>query len=357
MMAVESMGAGVLTMIQSICTALSGEFEFTVLYGVRDETPDDLSGFFDDSVTLIPWRVEASIDPKQDVAALRSLKAAVREVEPDVLHAFSSKAGALARIAYPTGRTPVCYSPSGYSFLRVDIGPIARAAFFAIEKLLGLTRSLTVACGHGELQLARRMSRHAIAICNFFELPPDVTPTRDYSSTRPMRVVSVGRIAPQKDFPLFCQIAERMQGSQIAFQWVGDGDVPAGCTVPPNVESTGWLPHERTLEMIAAADVYIQTSRYEGLPVTILEAQALGRPVLATPVIGNEELVVEGENGYLCATAESFADKLASLSKDESEWRYLARTAELMSQDYCAERIVKRWRSLYRHFGSYLERS
>lgn len=344
-------------MMRSISAALSEEIDFTILYAERDETPEHLSEILGPAVRSIPWHATASLHPGNDFRALQKLREVVAEVNPDVVHAFSSKAGALARIAHPTGRTPICYSPSGYSFLRVDVGAITRFAFYSIEKVLGRTRSLTVACGFGEYELARRMSRHAMVIPNFVAPPDDSAPMQKYSRTRPMRVVSVGRIAPQKNFPLFCEIADRMAGAEIEFQWVGGGDVPAGCRVPANVDVTGWIPHEHALEILSTADVYVQTSRYEGLPVTILEALARGRPVLATPVLGNAELIVEGENGSLCDTAEAFAHRLASLQQNEDEWAYLSRTAKLMSGDHHRDRIVKRWRSLYRNFEATLRRS
>ncbi|WP_083692223.1 glycosyltransferase [Seonamhaeicola sp. S2-3] len=56
-------------------------------------------------------------------------------------------------------------------------------------------------------------------------------------------------------------------------------------------------------------DIYIQTSLWEGLPITILEAMALGKVVIATNVIGNKDAVVNGETGYLCNTAFEFKEK------------------------------------------------
>ena len=66
-----------------------------------------------------------------------------------------------------------------------------------------------------------------------------------------------------------------------------------------NIEVTGWSQREKALEQLNLIDVYLQTSLWEGLPIAVLEAMAFKKPVLATNVIGNKDVVLHGETGYL----------------------------------------------------------
>ena len=63
---------------------------------------------------------------------------------------------------------------------------------------------------------------------------------------------------------------------------------------------------------------YLTTSLYEGLPITVLEAMAMGKAIVATDMIGNKDCVRDGENGFLLANdADAFAEKTCELIENE----------------------------------------
>ena len=316
---VEAFSTGIIQSIRSICRALEGEVSFRILYGRRPETPADVESQYPSSVGFTNWHTASrAIDPRQDCRAVAELRATVDQLRPDLIHAHSSKAGAFARLAYPSGRVPVLYSPRGYSFLQLDKGLAGRAAFWSLEWLLGRLPHITVGCGTGEYDLARTVARRAVLIPNMIE-------SRDFPAqgdglrpdpAGPLRVAMAGGIRPQKNFPLFCEVARAFEGRDMRFIWIGDGTIPPGLRVPDTVTITGWLPRTEVLRQMAGCHLYMQTSLWEGLPVALLEGMVLGLAVLACPAVGNTELVIEGANGFLCPDAPSFIARLLQLDNN-----------------------------------------
>ncbi len=357
---VEAFSGGIVQSIATICRALDGLVVFHVLHGQRPDSPDEAKGRYPDNVEFTPWRAAGrSISPLRDIRAVAELRAVVAAVRPDLIHAHSSKAGALARLAFPCGGLPVVYSPRGYSFLQLDKGMLGCAAFWAMERLLGVLPHITVGCGLGEYGLARRVASRSVLIPNMIE-PNDFNAALCLrpNETAPLRIAMAGGIRPQKNFPLFCKIAAALSDGPMRFIWVGDGDNPISASIsaslPPNMEITGWLKRSEVLRVVSGCHVYMQNSLWEGLPLAMLKAIALGLPVLAYPAIGNSELVIEGANGYLCPDAGSFIKHLAAFDCDRAALMRMGEASRCHAiENHAVDRIAQRWLSLYRHYERY----
>lgn len=124
------------------------------------------------------------------------------------------------------------------------------------------------------------------------------------------RLVCVGRLCEQKGQLLLVEAAVRLARKGVEFELVlaGDGDMRAEVealiarhSLASRVRITGWISAAGVRDEICAARALVLASFAEGLPVVIMEAMALRRPVLATCVAGIPELVCPGENGWLFA--------------------------------------------------------
>jgi len=125
--------------------------------------------------------------------------------------------------------------------------------------------------------------------------------------TRP-RLVCVGRLCEQKGQLLLLQAAHalRRRGVDIELVLAGDGEMRAevesriaSLGLAPRVRVTGWIDEAQVRDEILAARALVLASFAEGLPVVVMEAMALRRPVVTTYVAGIPELVRDGENGWL----------------------------------------------------------
>ena len=135
----------------------------------------------------------------------------------------------------------------------------------------------------------------------FHEVPPTPIPTAP-------RLVCVGRLCEQKGQLLLIEAAVQLAAKGIDFELVlaGDGDMRGEVEAliarhgfGDRVRITGWIGTEQVRAEILAARALVLPSFAEGLPVVIMEAMALRRPVLTTYVAGIPELVRPGENGWL----------------------------------------------------------
>lgn len=135
------------------------------------------------------------------------------------------------------------------------------------------------------------------------------------------RLICVGRLATEKGQLLLVEAAARLRSKGVDFELVLAGDGPARELISKLIEQysltdririTGWISSLQVREEILAARALVQPSFSEGLPVVIMEAMALRRPVLATYVAGIPELVRPGETGWLFPAA-SVDDLVAAM--------------------------------------------
>jgi glycosyltransferase involved in cell wall biosynthesis len=159
---------------------------------------------------------------------------------------------------------------------------------------------------------------------SFYEVPtssPAVGP----------RLVCVGRLCEAKGQLLLIEAVARLAASGVPIELVLAGDGPVRAELEKLIEKhqlgacvriTGWISSSKVRAEILAARALVLPSFAEGLPVVLMEAMALRRPILSTYVAGIPELVIPGENGWLFAagSVEELAAAMRScLSKTPEE--------------------------------------
>ena len=130
------------------------------------------------------------------------------------------------------------------------------------------------------------------------------------------RLVCVGRLDAPKGQPILVEATRRLhdRGISCEIMLIGDGpyrkhleDAIRRAGLQGSVQLTGWASGTRVKEEMVAARALVLPSFAEGLPVVIMEAMALGRPVISTYVAGIPELVESGKNGWLVPASDEVA--------------------------------------------------
>jgi glycosyltransferase involved in cell wall biosynthesis len=275
----------------------------TVITSGRGAFVDDLRAL--DIPVIVLRHLDAPINPVRDLLALREIRAALATLRPDLIAAHSSKAGILARLAGRTLKVPVVFTVHGWAFTP-GVPPAQAALYRRVERVAGplASRFITVSEFDRRLGLAAGIASEdrIVTVHNGMPDTPGV-PQADPGG-EPARLVMVARFGPQKDHPTLLAALAGLRDYAWEMDLIGDG---------PLLEQTKRLAAELGLagrvrflgqrtdvdRLLAAAQVSLLASNWEGFPLSILEAMRAGLPVIASSVGGVAESVSDGETGYL----------------------------------------------------------
>jgi glycosyltransferase involved in cell wall biosynthesis len=267
-----------------------------------------------------------SVAPRTDLSALRSLTRIVREVKPDLVHAHSSKAGALSRLArFLQPRIPVIYTPHGYAFAGYFSHELERRAYREVERALAPLATRVLCVCEAEARLARTIGpdRRVRVVHNGIEPPCEhLLDARmaDLRKTGPT-ICALTQLRPGKGIETLIDatpsVLERHPRLKVAI-W-GEGSElealrarAARVGVAHAVHFLG--PSEAPLSVLRAAEIFVHPSMAEAFPYVILEAMSTATPTIASDVGGIAEALVDGEAGMLVTPGDS--DALASALND-----------------------------------------
>ncbi|QRR03387.1 glycosyltransferase [Dyadobacter sandarakinus] len=254
------------------------------------------------------WKIrdlQREVSLLKDMRVMASLRKANRAFRPDIIHLHSSKIGVLGRLCLPASK--IIYTVHGFDSVRH-----ANRKFLFLEKLLqnkarhivGVSRydhvnMLAEGISTNVCAIANGIADHTIAAYDTNVLDK----AKDVILSKPgFRIMCIARVSPQKNFPLFLEIARQLSDEPVNFFWIGNKEKMTG--LPDNVFCLGEINDAHRL--LPLADLFLLPTRYEGLPVSILEALCYGVPVIASDVGGISE-ILNGQNGTAVSSdAESF---------------------------------------------------
>jgi glycosyltransferase involved in cell wall biosynthesis len=283
-------------------------------------------------IARLRWPAVRSPGAESVAEALR-LRALIERSRPDVVHLHAAKAGLAGRLGLRQ-QLPVLFQPHGWSWLAAD-GAL-RAASLAWERAAARRTDLLLCVGEAEAEQGRShgvRGRYAVVHngvdLNRFRPAGDGARAEARArlgipATAPL-AVCVGRVTRQKGQDVLLaawpDIRRRCPDARLAL--VGDGDLrPVLQALPsPGVTFAGAVDDVR--DWLAAADVVVLPSRWEGLSLTVLEAFAVGRGVVVSDVPGLAEVVTPDVGARV---APDDADLLADAVARRLLTRQLTRT-------------------------------
>jgi glycosyltransferase involved in cell wall biosynthesis len=264
-----------------------------------------------------------------DLAAFRSIDRFVSAWRPDVVHTHQAKAGALARVAGSRRRVPAMVHTFHGHVLEGYFSRPASRVFIEVERRLAKRTHALVAVSLAirdellELGIGRPSQWHVVPVGVVLDSlletrhsPQQARVSLGLPVGGPL-VGIVGRLVPIKDHATFLAAAARIVARRpdVKFVVAGDGELHARlkqraiATLGDRVRFLGWVDDLESL--FAALDLVVLTSRNEGTPVSLIEAGAMGRAVVATCVGGVADVVDDGRTGILVPVGDPDAVAVA----------------------------------------------
>ncbi len=255
--------------------------------------------------------MERAITPRTDLHALARLVRIVRAVKPDVVHAHSSKAGALARLgklALP--RVPVLYTPHGYAFNGFFERERERIVYREIERALArLTDCVTAVCAaEGRLAASVGPPDRVRVVHNGIDIPPEGAVDRRVSALaqRSPVICAITQLRPGKGVETLIDalpaVLARHPDAVVAIA----GDGPLRATLVAQARARGVEAavhflgeHPDPLSVLRGAGIFLLTSWAESFPYAILESMAVGLPIVSSDVGGVGEALSDRHSGLL----------------------------------------------------------
>lgn len=344
---VEAFGGGVFTYLANLSNALCDDFDVYIAYGIRKQTPQNFEDYFDKRIHLIRVRnYQREISVNKDLAALKEMKKIAKKVQPDVIHLNSSKAGILGRWLFRNSKTPVFYTPHGYSFLMTNISKKKKLFYKRLEKIFAFKNIETIACSKGEYEITKKLTSNATYVDNGINLKEFDGLKMDHQiNFNHLKIATLGRISLQKNPAMFNRIAEAFPN--IDFVWIGDGELKDKLTAP-NVKITGWVDNKTALTYLNESDIFLLTSLWEGLPMALLEAMYLSKICMVSDVVGNRDVIKQNKNGFVCDSVDEYIKNISLIvSRQLDIIKIVLNAKNDIKKHYNSEAMAKKYKEIY----------
>jgi glycosyltransferase involved in cell wall biosynthesis len=350
--------------------------------GMKDES-EDSSQFIVENLGITPTilpEMKRSINPFQDYKAYAKIKEVIADFKPDIVHTHASKPGALGRWAAHQMKVPVIIHTFHGHIFHSYFNPLTTAFYKRLErKLAGVSTQIIAISNKQKEELSeiyKICPAHKISVIplgfDLMRFQEDLAEKRlvfreEFSlKENDIAIGIIGRLVPIKNHALFLKsfkyALDRTKRRIKAFI-VGDGEsrleledlcLELGLRFSSDSEDdvdvyfTSWV--KKVDYVNAGVDIVALTSKNEGTPVSLIEAQASNRAVVSTNVGGIEDVVIPGETALLSATDDdiTFGENLLKIiENDEMRKRFGENGWTFVKDKFHYERLVNDITDLY----------
>jgi len=342
-------------------------YELSLMCGPEGDWQDRALGIKSLKVIFLEHIVR-NIHPIKDIIATVRIYFYLRRGKYDIVHTHSSKPGFYGRIAARLAGTPiVIHTIHGFPFNNFMPWPV-RWFFIVLERYLSRLsdRMITVSTLNLKRAIGLRLAPRdrftniysGIDFSKFTKKVNTGKKRRDLQISRDVKVIGlVGRLTHCKGIDYFFQSAEIISSRRddVLFLVVGDGELRQKCEkwardagVDRQTRFLGF--RDDIPELLQIIDIYILSSRWEGLGRSLTEALFCSRPTVATSVEGVPELVRNGMTGILVPPADpvALAEGILYLINHPREGKRMGRQAhEMVKKNFCVDAMADRIHQLY----------
>jgi glycosyltransferase involved in cell wall biosynthesis len=217
----------------------------------------------------------------------KEIKKILEENEIDILHLHSSWAGLVRIFKWPV---PVIYSPHCFAFERKGKFRLFNPIIYVVEKILTYKTDFFILVSNYERNLTLNLNKKAKHFVTHHT-------RNNWEASKPIaKLVSIGRICPQKNPKLIAKIGLKLKQKypHLELVWIGDGDRKAKTKLlAVGYQVTGWVKPDEVQEYVKDSIFLLHAAKWEGNPVVFEEMRAGGIPVLAKAEAYLEEMLID----------------------------------------------------------------
>jgi glycosyltransferase involved in cell wall biosynthesis len=312
---------------------------------------------------VIPGLIHA-MKPHVDLQGLANTVKLIRRIQPDLVHAHTSKAGVLGRVAGKISGVPSVFTAHTWCFAE---GASWKWKLFGVpaERVSGRLGDAIITVSEANRQLAIDFSvARGERIVTVHNGVPDTDLRADSGVDSVVRIVMVARFAAQKAQRVLLQ-AVANRNLPVTVDFVGDGELrPAAEAM---AQDLGIASRVRFLgsrsdvaEILAQSHIFALPTNWEGFPLSVLEAMRAGLPVVASRVGGIAEAVTDGETGLLVTAGddEAFENSLSMVVHDHGKRRQMGAAGRAKyERDFTVNAMLRKTGQVYHHVRSMREGS
>jgi len=304
-----------------------------------------------------------------DLKAFFALIKILRYEHPDIVHTHTSKAGIMGRwAAFLTGIPVIIHTPHGHVFWGY-FGRCKTLFYIILEKLTACITDKIIALteqekkDHLHFLIASEdkfsVVHSGINLDRFSNLSVDpAVMKRELEIPEGNLVVgTAGRLTPVKGQRYLIEAARKIVDVKpdTTFVFLGDGELlnelknmAFRLGIRENVKFLGWRPD--VAEVMSTFDIFVLPSLNEGMGRVLVEAMAMGKPIVASDVGGIADLVVDGKNGFLvpAADVEIMVVRINDLLESAEKRKKMGENGKSRSANYSSNLMVKNIDQLYR---------
>ncbi len=282
----------------------------------------------------------------------------------DIIHAHGKGAGIYARLAKIfTPKTYLIFTLHGLHI--ANYTKSMKFFYIFLEKVLGKLTNLFINVSNGEKQVCIDNKlfdvSKSIVIYNAIENDENNYPAKNELRRKlnlPIErflILSVIRFNPQKNIAAVLEIAQKLSDDKnFMFILIGDGEEKSSIEKKiseNNIDNVKLLGYRKNvIEYLHASDLFLSTSLWEGLPYSLIEATRAGIPIVASDVIGNNEVVFDKQNGYLFQVndIDSAAHMLKELRDSNETLETFGQNSKIIFIEYFVlHRMIDKLKEVY----------
>jgi glycosyltransferase involved in cell wall biosynthesis len=284
----------------------------------------------------------------------------VKKYDIQVLQANGKGAGSyrLIKLFYP--KVKVLYAYRGFHIH--NYSTVQRKLYFVYERFMTLFTDKVINVSKGEQNqcidnnvLKKSLSSH---IYNGIKpLEKKINSELEIKYKDKFVIATLSRFDVQKNMGLMYEIASKIKNHKnIQFIFIGDGDdklileQKAKKENLTNIDFVGFKNHDEISEYFTVTDVYLTTARWEGLPFALVEASSIGLPIIASDVVGNNEVCLHERNGILYPSENSSkaVEAIMTLYSDNVKLKEYGRNSlRVFEQYFTVNQMVNNHETLY----------